>query len=81
MRSSRSIALVGIVAAVTAASPRPERPAALPNPNVDGAGRLEHGVLSVALEAKESQWIAAGSHQRPLELAAFSEVGKAPLLP
>ena len=81
MRTSRSIALAGIVAAVAAASPRPQLPAALPNPNVDRAGRLEHGALSVALEAKASRWISAGSPERALQLAAFSEVGKAPLLP
>ena len=81
MSTRRLIALAGIVAAVLGTSPRRALPPALPNPNLDRAGHLEHGVLSVALEAKEAQWIAVGSHQRPLDIAAFSEPGKAPLLP
>ena len=81
MSVGRSLVIAGIVTTVLGALPRHALPTAEPNRNVDRAGRLEHGVLSVALEAKQTQWIAVGSHQVPLPLAAFSEVGKAALVP
>ena len=81
MSVSRILVVAGVVTTVLGALPRHALPTADPNRNVDRAGRLEHGVLSVALEAKQAQWIAVGSHQIPLPLAAFSEAGKAPLVP
>ena len=81
MSVSRFVAIAGIVTTVLGPLPRRALPTAEPNRNVDRAGRLEHGVLTVALEAKQTQWIAVGSHQVPLPLAAFSEAGKAPLVP
>jgi FtsP/CotA-like multicopper oxidase with cupredoxin domain len=81
MSVSRILVIAGIVTTVLGALPRHALPTAEPNRNVDRAGRLEHGVLSVALEAKQAQWIAVGSHEVPLPLAAFSEAGKAPLVP
>lgn len=81
MSITRLIALAGIVTTVMGTLPRREGPTARPNPNLDRAGRLEHGVLTVALEAKQTQWIAAGTHQVPLQIAAFSEAGKVPVLP
>ena len=81
MRTSRTIALTGAAATLIGLPTGRVLPMARPNPNIDRAGHVEHGVLSVALEAKESQWVAPGSHQRPLDIAAFSEAGKAPLLP
>jgi FtsP/CotA-like multicopper oxidase with cupredoxin domain len=81
MSINRLIALAGIVTTVMGTPPRRDLPTARPNPNLDRAGRLDNGVLTVVLEAKQTQWIAVGSHQRPLHIAAFSETGKAPLLP
>src|SRR5579864_7405957 len=81
MSINRLIALAGIVTTVMGTPPRRDLPTARPNPNLDRAGRLDNGVLTVVLEAKQTQWIAVGSHQRPLQIVAFSETGKAPLLP
>ena len=70
MRASRLIWLVGIVTAVPGTTPQHELPSLRPNSNIERAGTLEHGVLTVALEAKESQWVDEGSGNRPLRLAA-----------
>jgi|SRR5579872_3521056 len=81
MSINRLIALAAIVTTVMGTPPPRALPTARPNANRDRAGRLEHGVLTVALEANETQWTAVGSNQLPLQIAAFSETGKAPLLP
>jgi FtsP/CotA-like multicopper oxidase with cupredoxin domain len=52
-----------------------------PNPNVARAGALHDGVLTVTLDAKESTWWLNGPKRPPMNIAAFSEPGKAPLIP
>lgn len=85
-------ALASIVAAVACLATRaPGRPSAheragalltvRPNSNLDRAGMLRDGILSVALEARESQWWLNGSDRPPIRIAAFAEPGKAPLMP
>jgi FtsP/CotA-like multicopper oxidase with cupredoxin domain len=53
----------------------------VPNDNRHPAGRLHDGVLSVALEAKESAWRLDGPTRPPMTIEAFSEPGKLPLMP
>jgi manganese oxidase len=63
---------------VSAASSRP--PAAdriVPNDNRRSHGTLEHGVLTVALEARTGVWRPEGDSGRALDVAAFGEAGKA----
>ena len=52
-----------------------------PNPNLESAGVLHDGVLTVALEAKESVWHLDGPDRPAMTIEAFSEPGKPPLLP
>jgi len=57
-------------------------PLVQPNANVERAGMLRNGVLSVTLEAKESLWHFNGANRHPpVTIAAFAEPGKAPLMP
>lgn len=57
-------------------------PLVRPNSNVERAGVLRDGVLTVTLEAKESLWHFNGANRhRPMTIAAFAEPGKAPLMP
>lgn len=51
------------------------------NPNTEAAGRLRNGVLTVTLEAKPSTWYLDGPRRRAMTIEAFSEPGKAPLVP
>src|SRR5688572_16547480 len=48
-----------------------------PNDNRRAAGTLANGVLTVALEARPGVWHPEGDKGRSLEVAAFSEEGKA----
>jgi manganese oxidase len=83
MRTHSVLALVGIVASVGAGGTAPPAviPLVQPNPNIERAGVLHDGVLSVTLEAKESDFRIDGPRRRPMEIAAFAEPGKAPLMP
>lgn len=56
-------------------------PVVRPNPNVERAGLLRDGVLTVSLEAGQARWWRDGPHRPPVAIAAFSENGKAPLVP
>ena len=49
--------------------------AVVPNDNRRAAGRLEHGVLTVALEARTGLWIPEGATGPHLTVAAFAVVG------
>jgi manganese oxidase len=81
-------ALVGLACALClglAAAGDPARPVTPPpvvqaNPNTVTAGTLRDGVLTIALEAKSSLWRFNHAHP-PMTLAAFSELGKPPLMP
>jgi FtsP/CotA-like multicopper oxidase with cupredoxin domain len=72
--------LVITLASVTPAV-RGRLPIVRPNPNTERAGVLRDGVLTVALEAKKSTWRLDGPDHPPMTIEAFSEPGKAPLLP
>ena len=81
MRSRSAAAVLGVV--LFSAAPVSRRTPNLlqPNPNTERAGSLRDGVLTIALEAKESAWRLNGATRPPMTIEAFSEVGKAPLMP
>src|SRR4051812_16851403 len=83
MRSRSAAAVLGVV--LLSAAPVSRRTPDLlqlqPNPNTERAGSLRDGVLTIALEAKESAWRLNGATRPPMTIEAFSEVGKAPLMP
>ena len=56
-------------------------PVVRPNPNVERAGVLQAGVLTLSLEAKPSLWYLDGPNHPAVTIAAFSEAGKPPLMP
>lgn len=77
------IALYALGAALVTASGPIHRavPVVQPNSNTESAGLLRGGVLTVTLEAKESQWRSDGLDSHSMILEAFSEPGKPPLVP
>ena len=82
--SIQRLARLGAVSILvgTGGSPTPRAPSVLrPNPNTERAGAIRNGVLTVSLEAKESLWRLDGPDRPPMTLEAFSEPGKAPLMP
>lgn len=58
-----------------------ELPGVQPNANIERAGTLHDGVLTVALEAKESAWHLDGPARAAMTIEAFSEPSKPPLMP
>jgi FtsP/CotA-like multicopper oxidase with cupredoxin domain len=52
-----------------------------PNPNTKRTGVLRAGVLTIALEARKGSYEIDGATHPPVETEAFSEPGKAPLMP
>jgi FtsP/CotA-like multicopper oxidase with cupredoxin domain len=76
-RSTACAALIALGSLTTALAhpPGPERIA--PNDNRRSAGKLAHGVLTVALEARSGVWRPEGDSGRALDVAAFAEAGKA----
>ncbi|HWH53740.1 MAG TPA: hypothetical protein VN651_19465, partial [Gemmatimonadaceae bacterium] len=74
-----ALVLVGSLAAAASPSWR-TAPELRPNSNTTSAGVLHNGVLTIALEATTSLWRFSDAHA-PMSLAAFSEVGKEPLMP
>ncbi len=56
-------------------------PPVSPNRNLQPAGRLRGGVLTVALEARRSAWQINGPARPAMAVEAFSEPGRAPLVP
>ena len=56
-------------------------PRVLPNENRSAAGRLEKGVLEVALEAREGRWYPDGDNGPSLVMQVFAEAGRAPQNP
>jgi FtsP/CotA-like multicopper oxidase with cupredoxin domain len=77
---SRLIAAAALFTLASLAN-APSRPPApdriLPNDNRRSAGTLDHGVLTVALEARTGVWRPEGDSGRALDVAAFGEAGKA----
>jgi manganese oxidase len=73
----RTTFLSAMLAAGCVASTPPDPTAILPNDNQQSAGKLENGVLTFALEARQGRWEPEGPGGRVLDsLAAFAEVGK-----
>lgn len=82
-RLVRSVALNGLFLVAVAAEAGPHAsapPLVQANPNTASAGVLRDGVLTLSLEAKESLWRFSDARP-PMTLAAFSELGKPPLMP
>ena len=81
VRAASAGTLAGLCLVLGGASGHaPAAPLLVANPNTAHAGALRNGVLTLALEAKESLW--RFNPDRPaMTVAAFSEVGKAPLMP
>jgi FtsP/CotA-like multicopper oxidase with cupredoxin domain len=52
-----------------------------PNDNLQSAGTLKNGVLTVSLETVSGVWKAEGESGKGLEAAAFAETGKQPTTP
>ena len=74
------LAVLGLGLTASASSVHRAPPEVRPNPNTTRAGTLRNGVLTVALEAKQSLW-RFNSALPPMSIAAFSEAGQAPLMP
>lgn len=81
LQSLFAVAFLGAALSLGTKASRGTLPVVQPNANVDRAGVLHDGVLSVALEAKESQWRIDGPGRAPMTLEAFAEPGKQPLMP
>lgn len=81
MQSTSVLALMTAFFAVGDAASVPELALVTPNANIESAGVLRDGVLTVTLEAKTSAWQMDGPTHPARRIAAFSEMGKAPLLP
>src|SRR5690242_9052347 len=71
-RSTACAALIALGSLTTALAhpPGPER--IVPNDNRRPAGKLAHGVLTVALEARSGVWRPEGDSGRSLDVAAFA---------
>ncbi|MBC7894401.1 MAG: multicopper oxidase domain-containing protein [Cytophagaceae bacterium] len=88
-RSARWVVLLGAalapVQATAQAGTLPSIPAGLPtisiNDNRQPAGRLEHKVLTLTLEARRGVWYPEGPQGIGLPVAAFAEPGQAPQNP
>jgi FtsP/CotA-like multicopper oxidase with cupredoxin domain len=76
-RALRGAALICLAAVATGCSTSPRGPETIqPNDNRKPAGKLENGVLTVALEARTGSWQPEGKDGRSLDrLAAFAEAG------
>src|SRR5262245_56012164 len=77
---SRSIAFAALIALGSLTSAPAHSPGAEridPNDNRRVAGKLAHGALTVALEARSGVWRPEGDSGRALDVAAFAEAGKA----
>jgi len=77
--------LAALACCAAPARPAHPHPAVLPavvaNDNRASAGHLEHGVLTIALEARMGTWYPEGPGGRSLDVAAFAEPGQAPRNP
>jgi FtsP/CotA-like multicopper oxidase with cupredoxin domain len=73
--------LSGTLVTTTSSTFRGALPVVQPNRNVERAGVLRDGVLTVTLEAKESLFQIDGPSRPPTTVEAFSEPGKWPQMP
>ena len=80
-RPLSAVVLLGAVLVSGSGAPNPALSAVRPNPNLERAGVLHDGVLTVALQATQSLWWLNGANRSPMTIDAFSEPGKEPLMP
>lgn len=80
---SRAIPLSGSAVLFASTSPpaTADAPLIVPNDNRRPAGRLEHGVLTLGLEAREGTWQPHASDEGAIRIGAFAEEGRAPEIP
>ncbi len=81
MKSFRWVGALCAVLAAADAAPRAAMPRVVPNANIQRAGVLRDGVLTVTLDAESVLWARDGANRPPMTIEAFSEPGKAPLVP
>ena len=81
MRSLPAVVLAAATLASGSAPPTRELPTVRSNPNIETAGASHDGVLTVALEAKQSLWRMNGENRPAMTIEAFSETGKLPVMP
>lgn len=81
MRSLSALTLFTTILTAGAAVPPRDLPLVHANPNTERAGILQNGILTIALEAKESPWRLNGDARPAMMIDAFSEAGKLPMMP
>src|SRR6266853_1388236 len=81
LRLLAALGLLGGMLAMAASAFRGPLPVVQPNPNVERAGVLRHGVLTVTLDARESRFWIHGPDRPPTTIEAFSEPGREPQMP
>src|SRR5258708_6669546 len=81
LRLLGALGLLGGMLAMGTSAFRGPLPVVQPNPNVERAGMLRHGVLTVTLDAKESRFSIHGPDRPPTTIEAFSEPGREPQMP
>jgi len=75
-----ALALAGTAASAGVLAPTPSR-VILANDNRVPAGALSHGVLRIALDARNGLWYPDGPNGADLPVEAFGESGRAPQIP
>lgn len=81
MRFGSSFILPLVFLAGSVEHRQPSLPVAAPNDNRTPAGKLEGGVLSLALEATTSMWYPDGDSLPGMPIEVFSEPGQQPITP
>jgi manganese oxidase len=81
LRLLAALGLLGGVLAMGTSAFRSPLPLVQSNPNVERAGVLRHGVLTVTLDAKESRFWVHGPNRPGTTIEAFSEAGRQPQMP
>jgi manganese oxidase len=83
MRNASSVALSLLLSVTVGGSTRPPRgtQVAAPNDNTRAAGTLEHGVLTLTLDARRAVWYPDGDSLPGREVEAFAEASRPPLVP
>ena len=81
LQSLSAVTLIAGMLVFGSAAFRETLPVVQPNPNVGAAGVQHDGVLTVALEAKETRWWLHGPDHSAMTIAAFAEPGKPPFIP
>lgn len=78
----RRILTLGVGAGLfTSACSMTGPPRVAPNDNRTASGRLENGVLTLAIEAREARWYPDGERGASLVMQMFAESGLAPQNP